>query len=310
MYRYLFAFDAVSGQLNWAYVEPKDDLVAASDERASIVGVSSGGDVVAVDATTGAAQDLGSIGQRLVGATFDADGFKLSAPGPAQTIEAALNAVVWDPDSRFLEVKEFAVDALAKLPGSTVSADLLKLVEEGKTQPDVLARASAALVARKDKDALPLYLKDLAVHWDYIQGTQPHAVAVLAQAVATLDAQDAVPSLITQLQDPANPTSDVTVLAQAIAQIGSLKALPALRSYLLEYRADPLFGNDPAALNAVADGLLSLGGPEERALLRYVAKDSRTLPKVRAYIEKALSSGETPASAPASQPVASDAKGG
>jgi len=43
------------------------------------------------------------------------------------------------------------------------------------------------------------------------------------------------------------------------------------------YRGDPFYDADPAALIAVADAVLALGGAAERQLLLFVAEESRTV---------------------------------
>jgi hypothetical protein len=71
--------------------------------------------------------------------------------------------------------------------------------------------------------------------------------------------------------------------------------VPAFVDFLLQYRADPAFGKDPAPVAAAAEVLMKLGGPSERATLLFVANEPRTVDPVRAYLQQALFAPEATA---------------
>jgi hypothetical protein len=96
-------------------------------------------------------------------------------------------------------------------------------------------------------------------------------------------------ALVAHLEDPATPLGTVKEIAEALGKCGNKDALPALRSYLLTYRADPLFGGDSGPLNAVVNALLVLGGGAERELVAFVEADERTQAPVAEYARYALS---------------------
>ncbi len=288
-YRYMFAFDAKGGKLRWAYAHPRTDLVAADDVGPSVVFASVDGDVGVLDAHNGSVRMTVKTGLKLSGATFDADGFTGGKDGEPTDVVQTLNSIIWDHDARFTAVKVFAVDALGDVPGKDASAALLKVVLADKDMPaTVQKKAGEELVARKDKDAAPLFVDALKVRYDFLEDRHPHGVEILARAVSSLDAKEAAPELAAHLLDAATPQGSLKDLAAALAGLGGPAAIKALREFLLTYRADPNFIADPNSLNIAAEGLLKLGGPEERRTVTYVAEEKRTLQPVATYVKKML----------------------
>lgn len=295
-YRYFFAFDAVKGKLGWAYAHPRTDLVAADAVGPSVLFVSVDGEIGVVDAQTGQVRGAQKIDDktnlRVLGATFDADGYAGSvghAPAETNDVLATLSQIIWDRDARFTAVKVFAVDALGSVPGKEASGALLKVVlASSDVPPSVQKKAGEELVERKDAEAVPLYIDALKVRYDFLADRHPHGVDVLARAVAQLDAKDAAPELAAHLLDPATPLSSLKELSAALAALGGPAAQKALREYLLTYRADPMFVADPSSLNIAAEGLLKLGGGEGKRTVQFVSEDKRTIQPVAAYLKKLL----------------------
>jgi hypothetical protein len=292
-YRYLFAFDAKQGKLRWAYNHPRVDIVAAEDVGSDIVWASVDGDIGAIDEKTGGVHTTQKTGLRLSGATFDAEGFGRGQTPEKPDLLKVLSQIVWDPDARFTAVKVFAVDAMGDLAGAEASAALLKIVlapqkKVGGIPVAAQKRAGDELVARKDKDALPLYIDALKVRYDFLEDRTPQGVDVLARAVATLEAREAAPQLAVHLLDAATPQPLLKDISAALAGLGGKEAIKALREFLLTYRADPTFLAEPSALNIAADGLLRQGGVDEKRTVRFVAEDKRTLPPVGSYLKKVL----------------------
>jgi outer membrane protein assembly factor BamB len=310
-YRFFFAVDAAAGRLRWAWAHARSDIVGSDDAGSAILYVSSDGDLGAIDARSGAAQLIARTNLRVSGASFDADGFTVAAavpPTPAE-IASTLEQIIWDHDARFDAVKLFATEALGDVPGPATSAALLKIVRAPSQPggPPALAqkRAGELLVARKDRQALPLFMQALAEHYSFLDDKQPRGVDVLARAVAALEAHEAAPLVAAQLIDHETPQTALRDLAAAAAQLGGKEAEAALGELLLEYRADPLFLVDPQPLTIAGEALLKMG-PEARQLALYVAEDRRTLAPVARALKAILATeGEqqnepaTPAAKPA-----------
>jgi outer membrane protein assembly factor BamB len=288
-FRFFFAFDATTGELKWVHWHPGADVVSVEHVGASIVYVSLEGELGALDARTGARLFETKLDMRVTGATFDADGFRPKGEGEAPNTVGALAAIVADKDSRFQPVKLFAISSLGGVPGADASAALLKVILDDATPPPVYQKAAEVLVGRKDAAAMPMFLDALEPHYDFLAGTRPRAVEVLAKVLGAIGKPEAAPALIAQLEDPQTPLGTIKELADALGKCGNKDAIPPLRSFLLANRADPQFAGDSAPLNATINALLLLGGGAERELVAFVAEDPRTQPPVAEYARYALS---------------------
>lgn len=291
-YRFFFGFDPVSGELRWTYSHPVVEAAAAAHTGTAIVFVTVDGEIGGLDPRTGRLDYRHKLNKEVVtGATFDADGF--APEGGAElpdkpALAAALSSIVWDPDRRFTEVKLFAIDQLAGLPGREVTADLLKVLRTPDMPPAVVKRAADAVVARKDAQAADLFIEALKARTDYAEDTKVANLDVLARAVGALGAREAAVPLALHLRLPETEPAAVIEIARALGALNAQDALPLLRDYLAMYRSDPVYENDPRALVAVADTLLKVGGPTDRELLLYIAEEPRTLPALREYARRAL----------------------
>jgi hypothetical protein len=297
-YRYFFAFDTTAGRIRWAYSHPRVDVVASEDVGPTVVFVSADGDVGTIDIKNGRSRIAQKTGLKVLGATFDAEGFVGGGPADgvqeSESLVGTLDQIIWDPDARFTAVKVFATSALGDLPGLEASKALLKIVRaEVGIARAVQKKASERLIDRKDKEAGPLYLEALKMHYDYLEDRHPQGVGTMAKAVAAIGLKEAVPELAAHLADHETPQPALKDLVASLASLGGPVALRALREFLLAYRSDPVFLADPAALTIAADGLIKLGG-DGRRTVAYVAEEVRTLPPVAEQLKKALEAASKP----------------
>ncbi len=298
-YRFFFAFDAGTGVLRWAYNHPRVNVVASFHAGPSIDFVSMMGDIGALDPATGKRIYQAKFDGQLLGATFDAEGWQPAESDTAdkgQSTVAALAAIARDRDARYNDVKRFAIGALAELPGEGVTKDILALLADPRTPPKIYESAVEALVARKDPSGLPDLVAALAVPYDYIAGTRPKAVGVIARAIGALDPaaldagqrKQATDALVAELREPESSPADLAAIVRALATLGGGAEIAPLRQFLMTYRADPSLGSQVATLSATVDALLAGGGAGERELVAYVAEDPRTQPSVAEYASRAL----------------------
>ena len=296
-FRYVFGFDT-GGELTWAYSHPRVELVASEHTGAAIVAISTTGELVALDPVTGALRWRGQLGlgQQVVGATFDADGWAPHGEGEPVDTVAALVSIVRDRDARFDRVKELAVAALAKRPGGEVTKELLEVLADARASQKLKDTVVDTLASRKDPASLPVLTEQLAVHADYIAKTEPMALGPVARAIASLggvklDATQvtaALAALEAHLVDPATPTPDLVMVIRAMAAIGGGAERSVLGSHLLLYHADTEVGADAAWQLAIVTALDAHGGPGEHELLRQVAADPRTNRGLTSAIKDAL----------------------
>ena len=294
-FRFVFAFDTTiksskdRSNLKWVYSFPRHDVVASTHTGKAMLLVSDNGTIVSLDPATGLTVSRVELKLKLRGASFDVKGYAPSsgAAGKAN-LRKSLIAVIWDPDRRFGKVKLFAVQELAKLTGADVSTDLVKIVTYPGIDPAVYKMAGQMIVDRHDKKSIPLYLNTLKSHYNFLDGTTGKAVDIMARALGDLKAREAVKPLLAHLMDHETPVPAVVEIVKALTTIGDKSSLESFRSFLLTYRADSMFLKSSTALNLVADGLLKLGGEEERQLLRFVKNDIHTIKPLRTYLTKAL----------------------
>jgi len=313
-YRFFFAFDTSvkdprQSALRWAYAYPRHDAVASVHTGSSLVLVTDNGHLIVLDPRTGVELMKDELKVAVKGVTFDANGFAPSAPATASPpdLRQSLTQIIWDPDRRFGAVKLFCVDELSRLPGGDVSKDLVKIVVHEEIDPVVYKRAGDALVARHDRQAIPLYLETLKSHYGFVDGTRAMAVDIMARALGDLKAAEGVPSLLSHLADHETPVDAVVEIVKALSIVGDKTILEPFRDFLLTYRCDPIFTKAPTALNLVAESLLKLGGEDERQLLSFVENDPHTLQSLRTYLGEALrQSSKKPAPKKSEKPTKSE----
>jgi outer membrane protein assembly factor BamB len=296
-YRFMFGFDANSGALAWAYSHPRNDVIGSAHLGSAIAFCSSAGQLGALDPATGARIYQASLPGQVVGVTFDADGWApVDKVGEPQATASVLSAIARDPDARFEDVKKFALAALAQQGSGQVTGDLVALIQSDSTPPALYEAAVESLVARRDPESLPVLVAALEVRADYLEGSQPRSVGVLARAIASLGGAEleagprgrAVEALLAHLRAPATAVADLEGVVRALGALGGGAEIAPLRRFLLMYRADPTFAGQAGALGAAIDVLVTRGGLAERELVSFVAEDARSLASVREYASRAL----------------------
>lgn len=298
-FRFLFGF-SLDGTMRWAYSHPRVELVASAHTGSVIAGVSTNGDIVAVDPQTGGVRAKKSLGiaQQVLGATFDADGWAPSSETSAPETIAALVSIARDHDARFDRVKELAVIALAKQQGPQVSAELLAVLDDDRAPQRLKDTVVDLLAQRHDPASLPILTEQLSVHTDYLAGTEPDTLAPLAKAIAGLGAPEvtldpkhvsaALAALQFHLDAPTTASPELAWVIAAMAAIGHGAERPALISHLLLYHADDDLGSDATWQKAIVTALATDATPADRAALAYVAGDPRTKPGLVQLIGEVL----------------------
>jgi hypothetical protein len=293
-YRFFFAFDTSKkdtkvSNLRWVYSFPRHDVVASTHTGKALLLITDNGNLIVLDPKVGLPIFKKELKVKVRGATFDTRGFTPSGGAKGENnLRESLSQVIWDPDRRFGAVKLFCVEEMARLPGGDIAADLVKIVNQESIDPTVYKRAGEVIVSRHDKKSIPLYLKTLKSHYNFIDGARGKAVDIMARALGDLKAPEAVKPLLAHLADHETPLPAVVAIIKALTAIGVRSVLEPFRDYLLTYRCDPMFTKAPTALNMIAEALLRMGGEEERQLLSFVQNDPHTLKSLRKYLGEAL----------------------
>lgn len=296
-FRFFFGFDTNTGLMRWAYNHPRHDAVGASHLGKSIVFVSRLGEIAALDPKTGRRTYSAKVEEQLVGVTFDAAGFTPAEEGTPTTTVTALASIAKDRDRRFTEVQRFAVSALKSLPGADVTRDLIALIQNERTGKKLYDSAVDVLITRREPEGLGHMISALQVPYDYISGSQPEQVGVIARAMAALGDHEklspamrgaAVDALLLHLFAPETPPTDLIEVVKALGALGKGAEIAPLRQFLLAYRSDPGFSKRIGPLGAAIDVLLTQGGTPERELIGFLADEPRTQQPVAEYARRAL----------------------
>jgi outer membrane protein assembly factor BamB len=284
-FRFLVAYDAASGAIQWVY-RHGEDIEAVSVESSGIFLVDSPGNLVRIAADTGLPDWRLELGIAVAAAVFDIAGFSPpSQPvGTVESMRVQLLQVILDQDNRLLPFRQYVVGKLAQLPEAEVTRDILDVYAQ-RTSPQALKDAARAALASRAEGAEHL-IGALDTHTDYLMNTTAPPMGVVSQSLVAMQARTAVTGLVAHLLDPETPLEDLQEVAQALVELGDASLISTFESYLTLYHADSAFAQNSNALNVLADGLLKYGGTEERRFLDNLVASGFTLPTLKAHIQK------------------------
>lgn len=296
-FRFVFGLTP-AGELRWAYSQPRVELVASEHTGTVVAAVAGDGAFVALDPATGAIRATGKLDPgegRILGATFDLEGWAPDGAGEPPSTVGALVSIARDRDARFEGIKQYAVAALAKLQGADVTHDLVAIVIDPRTPQALHDSVAALLVSRKDPAGLPALTDALATRADFLTGAHPVGQVEVAAAIAALgdlplppaEVDRALAALSAQAFDPATSAPARLELTRALIAIGHGRERDDLRRELMLYRADPGFAAETDLVAAMVGSLVA-GSPEDRETVRMVAEDPRSAPPVAAVAKAAL----------------------
>lgn len=293
-YRYFFGFQASSGVLKWAYMHPATEVISSCHTGGHVVFVSRDGKFVLLDAKTGGRVHEVESGIRTHGATFDIDGFVPpagAAAKPADLVET-LKEIIREPDLQFQDAKVFAVSQLVKVQGAEISKILLDIINGTSTPVSVRRAAGQVLVERASEESLGIFLAALDIRYDFLKGTRPNGVGIVARALAKIGSTKAVPQLLAQLNEPNTPYSALEDIVKALVTLNDKRMVWPFSQFLLTYRAEPAFAAHINVLIGIARALIKSGGKPERQLLTFVAEDHHTLPQLRQFLVRELAADQ------------------
>ena len=297
-FRFVFGLTP-EGELRWAYSQPRVELVASDHAGAVVVALAGDGNFVALDPASGAVRASGKLDPgdgRILGATFDLDGWAPTGAGEPPSTVGALVSIARDRDARFEAIKQFAVAALAKLQGPEVTRDLIAIVVDPRTPVALHDSVATLLITRKDPAGLPALIDALGTRANFLTGAQPVGLVEVARAIAALgdvklepaDVDRTLAALSAQAFDAANGPAARLELVKALIAIGHGRERDELRRELVLYRADPAFAAEVELVTVIVADLVA-GSSEDRETVRMVAEDPRSDAAVAAVAKAAVS---------------------
>ncbi len=297
-FRFVFGLTP-EGELRWAYSQPRVELVASDHAGAVVVALAGDGNFVALDPASGAVRASGKLDPgdgRILGATFDLDGWAPTGAGEPPSTVGAVVSIARDRDARFEAIKQFAVAALAKLQGPEVTRDLIAIVVDPRTPVALHDSVATLLITRKDPAGLPALIDALGTRANFLTGAQPVGLVEVARAIAALgdvklepaDVDRTLAALSAQAFDAANGPAARLELVKALIAIGHGRERDELRRELVLYRADPAFAAEVELVTVIVADLVA-GSSEDRETVRMVAEDPRSDVAVAAVAKAAVS---------------------
>lgn len=287
-YRYLFAFND-NGKLVWCSVLDRD-LINGQAVKGGLVTVEESGMVKVFDANTGSVRLQTALPVALASAAIDARTITLAPLAQTEkanvipSLRAGLAEIIADPDNRLVQARIFAVQQLAGSADPETTRDLLDLYDNDRL-PEVMRKAVADGL-RSRKIGSEYLIEALSQHYDFLDGTRPPRLSVIATALGKMGARRAVGPLFSHLFDPNTPLQDLAPIVSAIAALGNSASIGQLRDFLLTYRADSSFQGAPQALNQAAESVFLRGQESDRVLLAKLAQDPRTFSSLAATIDR------------------------
>lgn len=273
-HRVVFALDANTGAVRWAY-ESASDLSGAEPVPGGLLLADVSGGITTLDARDGSVrrQLEGTHAATLV--RFHALQLDLTDTAPVTShVAEQLAAIVNDGDTRMAPASVFALRALASLPGDSPTLSLLSICQNASGSRAVREEACDALSERTDgRDAI---LAALAQHGDFVSGTAVPPVGPLAQAAAGMGATEAVPLLIAHLADPATPDDALQSVVQALGTLATPEVVQPLLAFVRLYHADGAGQGMALALEAAMNITAELDPAAAQPVLEDVAQDEQS----------------------------------
>ncbi len=284
-HRDVFALDAQTGTVRWAYVSPQD-LAGVAVVRAGLVVIDDHGVASLLAPDDGRArwrQTLPASGPQAVLQLAADFAPTPNTDDPPRALVQSLLEAAGGSDARLLPAQRFATHALAALPGAPATEALVALLTRRGLSVELRAVVGEGLVGRSEgTDAM---LEALDHHFDYLRGVDVGPVGLLARALAQAHERRAVSVLVSHLFDPATPTDDLAPIVVALRELGDPSSVAALTDFVRLYHADvgavaPVGGDEPiiereltdqdhlnAAVEQAIETIARMGGAPERALL-------------------------------------------
>jgi len=272
-YSLLFAFDG-RGTLQFVRTLPADVIAARVLSEGLLVALASGelqllshgsGQALAKRELAPGQPGLRSAELPAVALPVDGPGTATAPGGLAPSLIEAAGA----HDARLVPARIYAVEQLAKLPDEIITGALLELYERPNTPAELQSAIATALSERRT--GLPALVAALERRYDFIEGTRPAPLAIIAPALARAGERSAAPGLLARLWDHETPATALPSLLRALGALGDAATAASLLEWLELYRADSSLRAQPDALSEGARAAHALDPEGTRDALRELA---------------------------------------
>jgi hypothetical protein len=287
-YRMVFGLAGKEDRVRFATVL-EHDVVGAEVVDGGLLVVDASGAVKLVD-REGRASAITQMTGNLIAATVRAS--SVAAPvavagAAAPALEAQLIAAATLDDARLAMGRQYAVDHLARMPGATVTGELVAMCSDDKS-PESVRRGACSHLGERDSggEAVLAVLRDA-------DRARPR-IGALAKAAAKLQLKAAGALLAPHVLDARTHASELADLISALAALEHAPAASAIDRFLRLHHAEPEGSDLAPALHAASAALGALRAKPYRATLDRVRVDQLTAEGVRKSASEALLALDAP----------------
>jgi hypothetical protein len=285
-YRLVYGLVGGEDEVRWV-IDRGHDVVGVDVTPGALVVVGDDGSVATLAAANGAVISEVSLGAPVVAADVRADGLAAGAP-PATApvpLRVQLETAAAIRDSRIGAGRALAVRFLSRDPAAEVTAQLIALCSDRSDTSQARTAACDALATRQNGDQH--VLTALREGGSYLEQRPAPPIGALARAAATMHLRNALPYLITHLEDPSTPSDELPGLFDGLAQLGDPRAVAPVEAYVRLYHADATDAPAIEALAAASRALVVLA-PARAEPLRALADDPMAPAPARERLAVAL----------------------
>jgi outer membrane protein assembly factor BamB len=287
-YRLVFGFESQRGHLAWVRTATSE-LIGGEAVQGGVVLCDEEGKILVLDAQTGQVAMEKSIGEPIKSCVVQADTFRApKPPSPGSSLGQQITDAVTVREATLATAQRLLLRELATLEDESATKTLIDIASDPRSVPILVADARAALATRRN--GASHMLAALGRHYDYLHDVLASPpVGPIADALAAMKDAKAAPLVASHLLDPQITDDDVKRAAAALAAIGTEKELPTLKQFFAMYRGTAPTDEVAVAVGFVAEAMLRIDPKGSRPIIEAAAKDTMTVPVVRARLDALLS---------------------
>lgn len=283
-YRVVFGLSVADPGFRWVRALGADALGGAA-YAGGLALCDAEGKVTFLDAATGMPNGELSLGRPLRSCVVSADGLERAASGaPPPSLASQMGDVLRVGAHDLVTAQRYVLRELVQQKDGEATRVLVELARDPRTSPALIADVRAMLASRRT--GAEHLLKALDQPYDYLREVlRPPPVGPIADALAAMDEKRGAPLLVRALLDPQTLPDDVKHAAAALVVLGGDAELSDLESFLALYRATAENEDIVEAVARVAEAIVKIAGPRGKVIVARAARDTLTLPTVKARLE-------------------------
>ena len=285
-YRFVFCFNAETGELRWAHRSSRD-IEDVSVTPGGVFIADRKGDITFLNLVSGVLKGKIPVGKMFTAATFNVGNYAPQFPPinvEEKSTREALLEMILDKDNRLVPIRQLALSFLARIQEPEVTRDLLT-VYMNKFVPDEMKTVCRQIILERVSGSSHI-IDAMKFHYDYLNEINPPPVGVVAQALVKMQAREGVLPLLQHMMDHETPFDDLREVAQAVLELGDESVVPTVSEYLIRYHADSAFKADLDTLYVLAEVIYKFGGVQGEELLQKLRSDPKTIKALSNHIKE------------------------